>query len=164
MLCNVGHTYILFIKIIGLSDCSGGVTISGQCFKSVSETSWHDARNRCLNEGGDMATFDDITTNAGFHALNGSLISASIGYWIGFRRESYTWQSSSTFSNHDLPKTFNRFSRNCDRKLLDCMFNEKILAHSYLKYYMTKNKMFQAFINHSTITFTMNNGIIFGIR
>jgi len=85
-----------------MSNCSGEVTISGQCYKSFTQMlSWYDARNRCLDQGGDLASFDQITSNAGFKALNGSWINTSNSYWIGFRREWWTWQSSSTFHPYD---------------------------------------------------------------
>lgn len=100
----------------GLSNCSGGVTISGQCYKSFPEwVSWYDARNRCLVGGGDLASFDHIKTNAGFKALSGSWINATHNYWIGIRKEWWTWPSS----NSDV--RYSEWLRGHPRNFQDCL-------------------------------------------
>lgn len=77
--------------------CGYGYQYQNQCFQGFRDQilSWLGARNFCLQRGGDLAKFDFITTDIGLNMLNGSWLIPSSRYWIGLRREWWTWQSNS---------------------------------------------------------------------
>jgi len=48
-------------------------------------STWYDARNKCLRNGGDLATFVNVDTNTELFKL------ATDPHWIGLRRSWWTW-------------------------------------------------------------------------
>ena len=69
---------------------SGGGTLftsNGFCYvASIERTPWFNARNICLFNGGDLATFPDLNSTS--HYLNGTQ------YWIGLSSSSWKWQNA----------------------------------------------------------------------
>ena len=90
---------VKFVSNTGSSLCSDGFKLNGRCYKGSSETlSWFGARNRCLDGGGDLASFEFIVDTQGFGALNGSGWNQPTTYWVGLQRMKWTWKYS---SKHD---------------------------------------------------------------
>jgi len=96
---NITHFELKSVSNTGSSLCSDGFKLNGRCYKGSSETlSWFGARNRCLDGGGDLASFEFIVDTQGFGALNGSGWNQPTTYWVGLQRMKWTWQYS---SKHD---------------------------------------------------------------
>lgn len=53
-----------------------------------------DARNRCLDEGGDLATFEEDEDLRMLKQLNSSFLQNNAEYWIGLRDTWWIWNET----------------------------------------------------------------------
>lgn len=90
------------VYLIDESQCTygNGVLLNFRCYRSYRNEalSWYDARERCLTNGGDLASFDFISYNQGLNVLNGSWLTPMTSYWIDLRKEWWWWQGSRTLN------------------------------------------------------------------
>ena|SRR6218665_1873342 len=60
-----------------------------------SQLSWYEARNRCLKDGGDLASFANATS---INFTSWLIPDPNVPYWIGLRFSWYIWRDSGSTS------------------------------------------------------------------
>lgn len=74
---------------------------NGECLKTVTNESmrWYDARNLCLENGGDLPIFENTKlinrTQQMFNQFNDA-----IGIWIGLRKTWWQWKKTGNTCSH----------------------------------------------------------------
>lgn len=74
--------------------------LNGRCYQKKQDLrqwcQWYDARNECLDEGGDLASFEALNGNDFNTSLkNLSLrVHSSDSYWIGLQKNEWRWEDT----------------------------------------------------------------------
>lgn len=73
---------------------------SNQCFViSGDHLSWYEARNRCIEGSGDLASLEDVDTFMAFLNFTSAMKEKFGISFIGLQKNWWTWRSRGTFSN-----------------------------------------------------------------
>lgn len=75
---------------------NGSIAFEGGCLKAVTNesSSWYDARNLCIENGGDLPIFENPALINKTHEVFNQLRDA-MGIWIGLRRMWWNWKRTS---------------------------------------------------------------------
>lgn len=104
-LSTIKYSYICQYPASDNTSCNG-TELGGSCFVTYNETAtWFGARNKCLSNDGDLASFPNIAT------VDAVVERFSKSYWIGLRSSWWNWIDTVTGLTADLS-----FSRWADKQ------------------------------------------------
>lgn len=95
---NCLNTWVCAADNRCLNNSTNNFLFNGICYvKYENETlTWYQARERCINNGGDLAMFQNDPQNKGYPQLNTSWLNTHT-YWVGIRWDDWRWNSPGMF-------------------------------------------------------------------
>lgn len=90
---NILSLVLVFVYTGKSEGCD--LLFNGSCYqKGDTRFNWYDARNECLDNGGDLASFQTLNDfNKSVSLKNLSLTSNEI-YWIGMQKNEWQWEDT----------------------------------------------------------------------
>lgn len=81
------------------SSSTSNLIFNNRCYVKYENESltWYQARERCINNGGDLAQFQN-RSNPWIPPFDTSWLDQSLTYWVGIRWNDWSWKSSGTLS------------------------------------------------------------------
>lgn len=89
------HVLVYLGTAVNSEQCD--MFLNGRCYQMThrpKRVNWYEARNECLDGGGDLASFETLNDNEIKVSLKNLSLHSETYYWIGLQKNEWRWEDT----------------------------------------------------------------------